>query len=99
MARATDMDTTAGTTNAGLPSTSKELVKVAVLGAGNFGTAMAQIAARSGHTVSLYSRDRAQVDAINTTHRNPRYFSDFILPESISATDRHDMTSSLSPSS
>ncbi len=37
-----------------------DAVRVAVLGAGAFGTAMATIAARRGHQVLLYTRDESQ---------------------------------------
>ncbi|RHY50960.1 hypothetical protein DYB37_003719 [Aphanomyces astaci] len=76
----------ASATNAGLPGAFSETVKVAVLGAGNFGTAMAQIAARQGHQVSLYARNQDQVNAINTTRRNPLFFPEFELAPSIIAT-------------
>ena len=73
-------------TNAGLPSENHDAVKVAVLGAGAFGTAMATIAARNGHEVVIYARDAAQVDSINTKHCNPRYLSEFELSSNIKAT-------------
>ncbi|RHY29179.1 hypothetical protein DYB32_005368 [Aphanomyces invadans] len=76
----------ASATNAGLPGAFSETVKVAVLGAGNFGTAMAQIAARQGHHVSLYARNQEQVNAINATRRNPLFFPEFELASSIVAT-------------
>ncbi|OQS01340.1 NAD-dependent glycerol-3-phosphate dehydrogenase [Achlya hypogyna] len=75
-------------TNAGLPSAFVEPVKIAVLGAGAFGTAMAQIAARQGHQVSFYARNTAQVDAINETHHNPQFFPEFeLLPSIVATTD------------
>lgn len=43
------------------PSDSTECVQVAVLGSGAFGTAMATIAARKGHTVTMYARNEQQV--------------------------------------
>jgi glycerol-3-phosphate dehydrogenase len=59
---------------------------VTVLGAGSFGTAMAVVAARKGHTVRLLARDPAQVAAINAEHRNPKRLSDFTLSPNITAT-------------
>lgn len=50
-----------GATNAGLPSAEVESVKVAVLAAGNFGIAMATLAARRKHEVVIYARDQAVV--------------------------------------
>lgn len=47
-------------------------VKICVLGAGAFGTAMATAAARNGHEVVIYARDQAVVDSINNDHINPK---------------------------
>lgn len=51
------MGLTGTATNAGLPSADVEQVKVAVLAAGAFGVAMATIAARRNHRVTIYARD------------------------------------------
>lgn len=61
--------------------------KIAVLGAGAFGTALA-FAAASGtqHTVYLYCRDKAQAETINRDHYNPKRNSQCKLPETIIAT-------------
>eukprot|EP00472_Partenskyella_glossopodia_P003889 CAMPEP_0197525924 /NCGR_PEP_ID=MMETSP1318-20131121/15152_1 /TAXON_ID=552666 /ORGANISM="Partenskyella glossopodia, Strain RCC365" /LENGTH=371 /DNA_ID=CAMNT_0043079773 /DNA_START=302 /DNA_END=1417 /DNA_ORIENTATION=+ len=59
--------------------------KVAVLGSGSYGTAMAYIATHNKHKVMLYSRDQKVVDSINKKHVNPKRFSSVVLPESISA--------------
>lgn len=75
-----------GATNAGLPSAQVESVKVAVLAAGAFGTAMAMLAARRNHQVVIYARDQATVNAINADHRNTKVFPEHDLPTSISAT-------------
>lgn len=66
------------------PDTSSR--KVAVVGAGAFGTAMAHLAAGNGHDVAWVSRDAAQAEAINGTRRNPRYLSEFDVREGITAT-------------
>eukprot|EP01137_Pigoraptor_chileana_P020147 Opistho-2@82135 len=60
--------------------------KVAVFGAGSFGTALAMVASRAGHTVVIYSRDQQQADAINKDHRNPKFMKEFELPAAISCT-------------
>jgi glycerol-3-phosphate dehydrogenase len=79
-------------TTMGLPSESNagRLVSdrkvIAVIGAGAFGTALAQIAARCGNHVKIYARNEEVVEAINTRHINPHYLSEFELSESISAT-------------
>ena len=61
------------------PKTSTELVVqkpaiVAVLGAGSWGTALAQILARRGHTVTIWGRETEIVDEINASHSNEFYF-------------------------
>ena len=60
--------------------------KVCVLGGGNFGTAMAFLAASKSHSVRWYCRDPKQAAAISSTRRNPRYLSDIELPEGLHAT-------------
>jgi glycerol-3-phosphate dehydrogenase (NAD(P)+) len=63
----------------------RDIVKIAVIGGGAFGTAMATMAARAGHEVHLYVRDENQANLINTTRTNPKYLTEFQLHESISA--------------
>ncbi|MEW6641274.1 MAG: NAD(P)H-dependent glycerol-3-phosphate dehydrogenase [Pseudomonadota bacterium] len=45
---------------------------VAVVGAGAWGTALANAAARAGRSVTLIARDAATADAIARTHQSPR---------------------------
>mmetsp|Transcript_917 Transcript_917/g.946 ORF Transcript_917/g.946 Transcript_917/m.946 type:complete len:365 (+) Transcript_917:147-1241(+) len=59
--------------------------KVAVIGAGSFGTSMATVAARNHHSVLLYARDTEQAHVINTEHRNPKYLSQYPLLRNIRA--------------
>ncbi|MFF3555846.1 NAD(P)H-dependent glycerol-3-phosphate dehydrogenase [Streptomyces tsukubensis] len=60
--------------------------RVAVFGAGSWGTAFAVILADAGCDVTLWGRRPGLVQAINTTHRNPDYLPDAELPYSIRAT-------------
>lgn len=60
-------------------------MKIAVIGAGSFGTAIAWLLANQGHSVSLWARDERVVDGINAEHVNPRYLSDTLLPQTLSA--------------
>lgn len=73
--------------NAGMPEEHTDVLKIGVLGAGAFGTSMATVAGRRSHNVLLWARDAAQVEAIQSTRRNPKYgLDEFELPESIQAT-------------
>ncbi|AHM04120.1 Glycerol-3-phosphate dehydrogenase (NAD(P)+) [Roseibacterium elongatum DSM 19469] len=68
-----------------LPHDAKPFARMAVIGAGSWGTALAATAARSGAQVRLWGRSGDVVDAINRDHRNPAYISDVDLPESLLA--------------
>src|SRR5699024_9459279 len=58
--------------------------KVAVLGAGSWGTALSIVLADNGHDVRLWSYRQDQVDEINLTHMNKRYLN-VELPSTIRA--------------
>ncbi|MCS3748536.1 glycerol-3-phosphate dehydrogenase (NAD(P)+) [Xanthomonas arboricola] len=60
--------------------------KIAVLGAGSWGTALAALLARHGHPTVLWGRDAAMVEAIDRTHENVRYLPGIPLPETLRAT-------------
>lgn len=60
--------------------------QVAVIGAGAFGTAMAQVVANCGHFVRIFARKEEVVTSINENHVNPHYLSEFTLSENITAT-------------
>lgn len=57
--------------------------KVAVLGPGSWGTALAQVLAENGHEVKIWGNHEAQIDEINTYHTNRHYLPDLKIPESI----------------
>ena len=61
-------------------------MKVAVIGAGSWGTAIAQLLGSSGHNVSIWARKPEVVQGINGWHHNPRYLSDQELSANIVAT-------------
>ena len=61
-------------------------MRVAVIGAGSWGTALALVLAEAGHEVVLWARTPEWARAINEEHRNPRYLSDYRLPSAIRAT-------------
>jgi glycerol-3-phosphate dehydrogenase (NAD(P)+) len=60
--------------------------RVAVIGAGSWGTALAIHAARAGHEVCLWSHNAAVVESINNNHINSRYLNEFPIPERVRAT-------------
>lgn len=60
-------------------------LKVAVLGAGSWGTALASLLARNGFATTIWGRDAAQIENINTHHENSRYLPGITLPENLKA--------------
>jgi glycerol-3-phosphate dehydrogenase (NAD(P)+) len=63
-----------------------ESKRIAVIGAGSWGTALAIVAARNQHIVKLWARDPDVASQINGARRNPFYLSEFDLPQNIQAT-------------
>lgn len=60
--------------------------KVAVIGAGSWGTAFAIVLADAGNDVTLWARRAELADAVNSTHENPDYLPGTPLPGNIRAT-------------
>ena len=61
-------------------------MKVSVIGAGSWGTALSQVLANNGNNVGLWARKPEVVKSINSEHKNPRYLSDIELNRDIVAT-------------
>lgn len=59
--------------------------RIAVIGAGSWGTALSIVAGRAGHNVRLWSRNSEVIEEINRVHLNSRYLEKFEIPESVSA--------------
>jgi glycerol-3-phosphate dehydrogenase (NAD(P)+) len=57
--------------------------RIAVIGGGNWGTALAIMSGRAGHTVRIWSRNKEVVSGINDLHRNPLYLSGYDVPPSV----------------
>ncbi len=62
--------------------------KVAVFGAGSWGTAFSLVLADAGNDVTIWGRRPEVCDAINEQHQNTEYFPGIDLPEGVRAT--HD---------
>jgi glycerol-3-phosphate dehydrogenase (NAD(P)+) len=60
--------------------------RLAIIGAGAWGTALSVVARRAGSTPVLWARDRAIVAAINKRHENPLRLPGVILDSAIVAT-------------
>ena len=61
-------------------------MNVAVIGAGSWGTALAQVLGGKGEQVTLWARRQEVADSINERHVNPSYLSDAVLSENVVAT-------------
>ena len=68
--------------------------RVAVLGAGAWGTALGAALQRSGSEVMLWTRRPELAHALRTTHQNPRHLPGLTLPPGLRATT--DMAEALS---
>ncbi|MDD4145941.1 MAG: NAD(P)H-dependent glycerol-3-phosphate dehydrogenase [Clostridia bacterium] len=60
--------------------------KVAVLGAGSWGTALALVLAKKGHQVHLWGREQKKTEQITLLKENVNYLPGVLLPESVKAT-------------
>ena len=58
-------------------------MRVSVLGAGAWGTALAKIATENKNEVVLWGRDGALLETIQTTRENSRYLSSVALPDEL----------------
>jgi glycerol-3-phosphate dehydrogenase (NAD(P)+) len=65
-------------------------MKIAMLGAGAWGTALAAVAAQ-GHDCLLWSRSAEHVAALRATQRNDRYLPAVDLPAALRYTADHDL--------
>jgi glycerol-3-phosphate dehydrogenase (NAD(P)+) len=60
--------------------------QIAIIGAGSWGTALAVIAARAGHKVTLWSRNDEVVRSINEQRVNSCYLTSTSIPDDVTAT-------------
>lgn len=60
-------------------------MKIALIGSGSWGTAVAGLAAGSADRVSMWAHSPLTAEGINENHRNPRYLVDYELPSNVTA--------------
>jgi len=60
--------------------------RIAVIGGGAWGAALAAVAVRAGRETVLWTRDPDHADTITRTRRNPAYLGDVALPQGLRAT-------------
>lgn len=58
-------------------------MKVCVLGAGSWGTALSILLARNGHEVTLWGRDQEEIEAMASVRENLHYLPGFALPDGV----------------
>ncbi len=63
----------------------KPIEKIGIIGAGSWGTALAQMICQTTPDVTLLTRNADLTDEINTKHTNSRYLGDIELSEKIKA--------------
>ena len=63
---------------------------MAIIGCGGWGTALALLLDKNGHSVSMWGVEPEYVEEMKRTRLNPRYLPDITMPESIALTS--DMT-------
>lgn len=59
--------------------------RIGVIGAGNWGTALANLLAKKGHEVTLWSFEADVAEGINLRHENPKYLKGIALDERLKA--------------
>lgn len=65
-------------------------MRIGVVGAGAWGTALAQVAAAGGEEVLIWAREGEVVEAINARHENPLFLKGLRLSPTIRAVDALD---------
>jgi len=63
----------------------KAILKVAVVGSGTMGTALAHLAACAGHSCTLLTDDAQVIESLNTQHRHPLFFSGLNIHPKVTA--------------
>ncbi len=61
-------------------------MNIALIGSGSWGTAVAGLAAKKAGRVTMWAHSDVTANGINESHKNPRYLSDYELPDNVCAT-------------
>jgi glycerol-3-phosphate dehydrogenase (NAD(P)+) len=61
-------------------------MRISVIGAGSWGTAVSWLLGGKGHDVRLWSREVEIAEGINVSHRNPVYLPEVVLGDSVYST-------------
>ena len=59
--------------------------KIAFIGGGSFGTALAILLGKKNNEVSIYDRDEEVVNEININRTNDKYIKDLVIPKNVKA--------------
>jgi len=62
-------------------------VRISVIGAGSWGTAVSWLLSGKGHEVSLWAREVEIAEGVNAEHRNPLYLPEVALNERVTASN------------
>ena len=62
---------------------------ISIIGAGGWGTALAAMIARNGHTVQLWVRRKELAEVLDRERINHRYLPGIAIPKSIIVTNHH----------
>jgi glycerol-3-phosphate dehydrogenase (NAD(P)+) len=62
------------------------MTRVAVIGAGSWGTSASWLLGGKGHAVTMWAREPEIAAGINAQHRNPMFMKDVVLPDCVTAT-------------
>lgn len=61
-------------------------MRIGIIGAGAWGTALASVAADNGHDIILWAREPEVAEAIERTHTNERFLPGSVLPPTVRGT-------------
>ena len=67
-------------------------MRIAVIGAGSWGTSVSWLLGGKGHEIRLWAREAEIARHINAEHRNPVYMRDVALPTCVFASPDIDET-------